>query len=506
MKNSTVKKRATILTVSFAAILALLCIAFFASRGSAAQPEDEIAGFSYQTQTGDSLESASTALRFLFTVDNLDYTRVGFVFSKTNVNPTVGGEGCSAYETTSVHSSVWANGALIPAPTGRYWVAVKMTGVPQSFFESPIYIKPFVEDGSGIRYGTTRGLSVEGAFTIPTLKTGIESFTDSNFGGGSVTTNLAAAAGKSYDAPLTTPIDAHPRVLFNAADIADINATLNNAAHSEKITLYRELLDAETDGILPAASVHDSSPKGTHNYDESVLSEIRAMAFDYQVTGNLLSGYRAIYALKNYLKTIDIRSMTGDQERQHGNIMYNAACVYDWCYDLLTETDKQQIVLGVEKKIVTGSNNSGERMEIGFPPKQQQAMTGHGSERQLLRDYLAFAIAIYDEYPGWWEFIAGRFYEEFVPVRNAYYEAGYVPQGLSNYVTIRYASDLWSAWLVKAATGTLPYNAANMKQVVRTAYSNVTNGYNRMFEEGDDEGRSGGETLNQLAFCGMISG
>ena len=145
-------------------------------------------------------------------------------------------------------------------------------------------------------------------------------------------------------------------------------------------------------------------------------------------------------------------------------------------------------------------------MEVGFPPTEQQAMTGHGSERQILRDYLAFAIAIYDEYPGWWTFIAGRFYEEFVPVRNAYYAAGYVPQGLSNYLPLRFGSDLWSAWLVKSATGTLPYNASDMKRVMRTAYANVTNGYNRVFEEGDDGGSSGGETLNQLAFCGMMAG
>ena len=127
-------------------------------------------------------------------------------------------------------------------------------------------------------------------------------------------------------------------------------------------------------------------------------------------------------------------------------------------------------------------------------------------ERQILRDYLAFAIAIYDEYPGWWNFIAGRFYSEFVPVRNAYYEAGYVPQGISDYMALRFGADLWSAWLVKSATGIFPYaSEANMKQVMRTAYAHVANGYDRVLEEGDDEGRSGGETLKSLCLNGMIS-
>ena len=508
MQNAFVKKRVLASVITAAAVLALALVLVFTFHGSADEPSDEVENFCYQTVTGDSLESANTSLRFLFTVGSLDYTRVGFVASRTNPDPTVGGAGCSVSETTDVYSAVRADGELIPAPAGRYWVVIKVNNVPNANFGSPIYIKPYVEDGSGVRYGAVRNLSVEGAFTIPTLQTEIASFTNSNFGGGSVTTNLAAAAGKSYAAPSTTPNDRHPRVLFTAADIDDINATRAAGAHASVNTSLLEYVADPTDGILPAASSHtgNDKPNGTHNYSEDVLYRIQTLAFYYRLTGDLLSGYRAVYAIKNYLKTIDIQSMSGDQERQHGNIMFAAACVYDWCYDLLTATDKEQIVLGVEKKIVSGSNSSDERMEVGFPPTGQQAMTGHGSERQILRDYLAFAIAIYDEYPGWWNFIAGRFYEEFVPVRNVYYEAGYVPQGISDYMALRFGSDLWSAWLVKAATGTFPYaSEADMKQVMRTAYSHVANGYDRVLEEGDDENRSGGETLNSLCLDGMIS-
>ena len=506
MKNCAAKKRVTVLSVLLTAILALVLILFFSFRGSAVEEAEGIADFGFQTIAGDTLESSSTSLRFLFTVDSLEYSRVGFVFSKTNRTPTVGGEDSHVYETLSVHRSVWANGEEITASSGRFWVAVKVTGIPKSYFDGALYVRPFVDDGS-IGYGKTKNLGVTAAFTVPGLQTQIASFTNSNFGGGSVTTNLAAAAGTSYDAPLRDPTAQHPRVLFTESEIDSIVETLGDGTHASIAATFREMADERTDGILPAASNHtgNDKPNGTHNYDEGVLADIRAMAFDYQLTGNLISGYQAILSMKNYLKTIDIRSMSGDQERQHGQIMFVAACVYDWCHDLMNPTDKEQIVLGVEKKIVSGSNNSGERMEVGFPPKKQQAMTGHGSERQILRDYLAFAIAIYDEYPGWWDFIGGRFYEEFVPVRNAYYEAGYVPQGFSNYLSIRFASDLWSAWLVKSATGVNPYNAG-MKQVVRSAYSNVTNGTNRVFEEGDDEGRSGNETLKQLALCGMISG
>ena len=507
-KEAKKAKRIALLCLSVA-LCALITVVLTVTLGSADEPAAEIQNVAYQTIASDSPESSNTDLRFLFTVGSLSYEQVGFVFSKTNENPTVGGTGCTTFATSNVHSAVRADGKRIAAPGGRFWVAVKVTGIPNASFDEPIYIRPFVNDGSEIRYSVVRGLSVEGAFAIPTLQTEIASFTNSNFGGGSVTTNLAAAAGKSYSAPLTTPTEQHPRVLFNASDIDDINATRRAGAHASVNTSLLEYVADPTDGILPAATSHtgDDKPNGTHNYDEEVLYDIQALAFYYRLTGDLLSGYRAVYAIKNYLKTIDIQSMSGDQERQHGNVMFAAACVYDWCYDLLTATDKEQIVLGVEKKIVSGSNGSGARMEVGFPPTAQQAMTGHGSERQILRDYLAFAIAIYDEYPGWWTFIAGRFYEEFVPVRNAYYEAGYVPQGISDYFALRFGADLYSAWLVKAATGVFPYaSEADMKQVMRSAYVHVANGYDRVLEEGDDENRSGGETLRQLCLDGMISG
>ena len=46
------------------------------------------------------------------------------------------------------------------------------------------------------------------------------------------------------------------------------------------------------------------------------------------------------------------------------------------------------------------------------------------------------------------------------------------PQGVSLYVRCRYAADLYSAWLIKAATGSLPYDdPEGMKQVMRSVYS-----------------------------------
>ncbi|MBR5044318.1 MAG: hypothetical protein IKX66_03120, partial [Clostridia bacterium] len=290
---------------------------------------------------------------------------------------------------------------------------------------------------------------------------------NTNFG--SVTANL----GSTYATPKLSPRAQHPRVMFNGDELEAVKSTLYDSRNSAAIKLFLDALAKPTTGKLPASSSHN-------NFSSDVIDQIQALALDYCLTGNKISGYEAILALKNHLATMDFAGITGDPERQYGLTMFTAACVYDWCYDLLTAADKTQIVAGVEHKCCDDG-----KMEMGFPPSGQYSVAGHGCEFQLLRDYLAFAIAIYDEYPGWWNYIGGRFYAEYVEPRNYYYAAGMVTQGASLYIRIRFSSDLYSGILIKAATGVMPYDAAGMKQVMRTVYSYELPNRNA-FASGDD--------------------
>ena len=292
---------------------------------------------------------------------------------------------------------------------------------------------------------------------VVAAKQKVDSFNSSLFGSGTITSNL----GGSYALPSVKPTKKqHPRVLFRKGSIDGINAELHDLRSSAASGLFRAAVRKPTDGKLGS---------GNQNFSEDVMSNIQMLALDYALTKNAISGYNAIYAIKNAITTLSYSGMS-DNSRYYGCTMYIAACVYDWCYDLLSDADKQQIVLGVEKKICS-------QMEIGFPPSGQSALNGHACEYQLLRDYLAFAIAIYDEYPGWWNYIGGRYYEEFVPIRARFYEAGMAPQGVSLYLQTRYASDLYSAWLIYGMTGSTPFNADDMKQVARTIFSHELPGY-----------------------------
>ncbi len=525
-KSHQIHGRTVLIVLLFAVMIAVSVIVPLV--GSADPVPAEIDDLGYQTLSGADLDDGSTSLRFLFTVGSLNYNSVGFVFSKTNANPTVGGSGCHLYETTSVHSAVWANGVKRSAPDGRYWVAVKMTGIPNADFSTPIYVRAFVRDGSGTRYADAVDLSVCAALGHDNLVLGkileaptlvdpgrqeytcdrcgefvaavdvdayedditywqgqAAAFTSSDFASGSITTNLGKGTDYNYLAKHPTQ-GQHPRVMFTASEVPGIQTALENASSALKENYYDATFSGPSSGILGPAEDRDD---GYHNFTATVMDEIQLMALDYQLTGNKVSGYRAITAIKNYLKTMDFQEISGDQCRQFGFVMYNAACVYDWCHDLLTQSDKQQIVLAVEKKVCTGSNSSGKKMEVGFPPSGQNAVSGHGCEFQILRDYLAFAIAIYDEYPGWWNYIAYRIYNEYVPVRNTWYEAGMVPQGVSLYVRIRFDSDMFSALLLKAATGEIPYDTEGMQQVLHTvyAYELPSTESRNSFQSGDDK-------------------
>ena len=258
---------------------------------------------------------------------------------------------------------------------------------------------------------------------VSAVKAKVDAFKLSSFGSGSVTETL----GGSYPATPVSPVKGqHPRVLFNAGNIEGIERELHDQRSRVANNLFRAAVKSPTEGKLASVS---------QNFSYDVLNKVQALALDYALTGNKISGYSAINGIKNVLTTMNYSGMS-DVCRYYGYTMYVAACVFDWCHDLLNRNDKTQIVLGVEKKCCS-------EMEVGFPPTNQSAICGHGCEFQILRDYLAFAIAIYDEYPDWWNMIGGRYYADFVPIREIFYEAGMAPQGVSLYVQTRYGADIY---------------------------------------------------------------
>ncbi len=322
------------------------------------------------------------------------------------------------------------------------------------------------------------------------LRERISCFRDEEFG--PYITECFEDGRRSYAPPTRTPDRLpHPRLMITQKMLPKIKKAFQNPECSHAVSEYRTLLDEPTDGVLPPAYMHEDDRRGVHNFDYRTLAVMEARALEYLLSGDPYYGYRAILGMLNYLTTLDIKWIASDQCREFGITMYTAALVYDWCYDLLGDDEKRRLTLGVEHILCRGvtedtvhATYGGVKMEMGFPPSKNGCVTGHGSEMQLLRDYLAYSIAIYDEHPGWWNYVGARFENEYLPVRREFYKAGMYPQGMSCYGPYRFIADLWSAWILKTLYGENPYPEADMARVARSMLANET-ADGGMFASGD---------------------
>ena len=189
----------------------------------------------------------------------------------------------------------------------------------------------------------------------------------------------------------------HPRVMVSDHSIEKIKSNLTKPQNKSAYEAYVSYTEKEMTGEYSGSTFE-------------LLTAIEAKAFRYLLTGEQLYGYQAIYNIKNAILTAEHIEI--DPYRAYGLTMYVAACVYDWCYDLLTELDRDQIIRGTV-------NLLGKRMEVGCPPKKEGAIAHHTVECQILRSYLSLAIATYDERPDIYEFVAGRLYNDIVPVSSS---------------------------------------------------------------------------------------
>ena len=208
---------------------------------------------------------------------------------------------------------------------------------------------------------------------------------------------------QDYAAPAVYPTAGqHPRVMVSSE--YNLGKIRNNLTAEDNWNAYSKYLLFSNKEIIGGYN------GGGYATLFDLLNRIEAKAFRYLMTGEELYGYQAIYNIKNAILTME-NDETTDPYRAYGLTMYVAACVYDWCYDLLTDVDKEQIINGV-------LNRLGARMEVGCPPSKGGAISHHTVECQVLRNYFAFAIAVYDERPDVYEYVAGRLFNEIAPAQN----------------------------------------------------------------------------------------
>ncbi len=234
-----------------------------------------------------------------------------------------------------------------------------------------------------------------------------------------------------YPTPTIKPTKGeHPRLLFKKEDIPTIIENMDKPQNTGAKKAFESALKRAGDineGTLGANT-------GAGNYNQVYFETIEALAFDYALYGNKESGEKAVAYVKNLMNSADFNG-NGFITRYLGHVIFVASEVYDWCHDLLTAEEK--------KIIVSQCESMGALMEMGWPPVGQGAICGHGGEAQLLRDFLSFGIATYDEYPDIYNFCAGRILSEYMEPVEYWYKSHTHHQGTA-YGQYRWGFIMWA--------------------------------------------------------------
>ena len=227
------------------------------------------------------------------------------------------------------------------------------------------------------------------------------------------------------------PPAVHPRLYLQKEDIPDLKQRFNNPQLKKTLDqLIKMSQESDKD---------DGKVKTWREYVKqrgvTVQSELNAAK--YLTDKNPELGRKAITDILKKMKESDWPDVQ-DIARAAGRLMVSGAIVYDWCHDLITESEKQEFI--------TEFIRLAKMLECGYPPVKQTSVTGHSSEWMIMRDLLSASIAIYDEFPEMYELTAKRIFKEHIPVRDWFYSGKAYHQGTS-YNRVRYSADLFATWI-----------------------------------------------------------
>ena len=232
--------------------------------------------------------------------------------------------------------------------------------------------------------------------------------------------------------PSVVPPATHPRLWVTAETLARVQARLEHPEHKPYWDRVRKLakkpLVFKTDGDREVS------------YNTSLEQAAMAKAFCYLVRSDAQAGREAADLMLAYLPRVEFGNLL-DITRETGAAIYAGACVYDWCYGLLTADQRATLRRHLMRLA--------QEMECGWPPFKQSIINGHGNEAQINRDLLAMSIAIYDEDPLPYQYCAYTVLEQLVPMPLR------VPVAATtriSYAAYRFAWEMHAAWLMRRTT------------------------------------------------------
>lgn len=271
--------------------------------------------------------------------------------------------------------------------------------------------------------------------------------------------------------PEIVPPASRPRLWVSQETLPEVREKLTRG---ENAPLWNEVREAAAQPVTL-----DVQPGDRMGHDPAIEKAMVDKAFVYLMTGETERGREAIELAQGYLAAVEFNNLL-DITREIGRAIYAAARVYDWCYDLLTEEERQSLL----RDFMRLSDD----MEIGWPPFKQGVVNGHGSEAQLFCHLLSMAIAIYDEDPVPYQYCSYRILEELVPMRNFEYQSPRHHQGIG-YGIYRFAWDLHAALLFQRMSGEKIFHP-NIEEVYKHwLYMRLPDGQSLPDGDGNVDGR-----------------
>ena len=265
--------------------------------------------------------------------------------------------------------------------------------------------------------------------------------------------------------PEYLPPPVHPRLWVTPALLPGIRQNLTaeeNLPHWEKLKLRAQ-----------APLEFQFDPNEEIPYNESLETGIHSKAFYYLMTGDKSIGQEALKLATDYISHVEFGNIL-DITREIGRAIYVTSCTYDWCYDIMTQEQRDTILQNFRRLR--------RDMECGWPPFGQDILNGHGNERQVNRDLLSMSIAIYDEDPEPYKYCAYKVLKELVPMRKWEYQSPRHNQGIS-YSSFRFQCDMHAATIFLRMLGHEVFDP-NIKNVpLYWFYMRAPNG--SMLRDGD---------------------
>ncbi|NMA45456.1 MAG: discoidin domain-containing protein [Lentisphaerae bacterium] len=265
--------------------------------------------------------------------------------------------------------------------------------------------------------------------------------------------------------PTAVPPKVHPRLWVTPDTLPQIKA---NLTHPEHAAAWERV---QKQALAPFAFTF--APDRELPYNTRLENVAAIKAFYYLMTGEQQVGREAVQLMLDYLSRVEYGNLL-DITREIGAAIYAAARVYDWCYDITSDSERQVL----HQHLMRLADD----MECGWPPFRQSIVNGHGNEAQVNRDLLSLAIAVYDEDPLPYQYCAWQILESLVPMRRFEYDSPRHNQGVS-YAGYRFGCEMHAAWLFKRMLNREVFHP-NIKNVpLYWLYMRLPNG--SMIRDGD---------------------